>query len=104
MEIIGCFKLMVAVFGPECIESVSKNWLKELTLREKRVIELRYGLADDDKSRTLEEVGNEFSLTRERIRQIERDALRRIRSTITSDYFISSFLSSKVESNIELIK
>jgi RNA polymerase primary sigma factor len=54
--------------------------LEELTEREARVLRLRFGL-DDDRSRTLEEVGREFLLTRERIRQIEAKALRKIRLT-----------------------
>ena len=52
--------------------------LASLTERERRVIELRYGLTDG-RARTLEEVGAEFSVTRERIRQIEAKALRKLR-------------------------
>ena len=52
--------------------------LEELTEREARVLRLRFGL-DDDRSRTLEEVGREFLVTRERIRQIEAKALRKLR-------------------------
>jgi len=52
--------------------------LSELTDREKRVILLRFGL-EDGRPRTLEEVGKEFSVTRERIRQIEAKALRKLR-------------------------
>ena len=52
--------------------------LDTLTPREKRVLELRYGL-EDGRPRTLEEVGKEFSVTRERIRQIEAKALRKLR-------------------------
>jgi RNA polymerase primary sigma factor len=52
--------------------------LDELTEREKRVLQLRFGLKDG-RARTLEEVGNEFSVTRERIRQIEGKALRKLR-------------------------
>jgi RNA polymerase primary sigma factor len=52
--------------------------LDELTEREKRVLQLRFGLKDG-RARTLEEVGKEFSLTRERIRQIEGKALRKLR-------------------------
>ena len=50
-----------------------------LTPREQKVIRLRYGL-DDSHPRTLEEVGREFSVTRERIRQIEAKALRKLRA------------------------
>ncbi|MBO7345211.1 MAG: RNA polymerase sigma factor RpoD, partial [Clostridia bacterium] len=67
-------------------DAVSYNMLKEqligvldtLTPREEKVLRLRYGL-DDGKPRTLEEVGKEFNVTRERIRQIEAKALRKLR-------------------------
>ena len=51
--------------------------LDTLTPREKKVLELRFGLADG-RTRTLEEVGKEFNVTRERIRQIEAKALRKL--------------------------
>ncbi len=67
-------------------EAVSFTMLKEqligvldtLTPREEKVLRLRYGL-DDGRPRTLEEVGREFNVTRERIRQIESKALRKLR-------------------------
>ena len=67
-------------------ESVASTMLKEqlmeilgtLTPREERVLQLRYGIKDG-KPRTLEEVGKEFNVTRERIRQIEAKALRKLR-------------------------
>ena len=52
--------------------------LKTLTPREEKVLKLRFGL-DDGRTRTLEEVGKEFNVTRERIRQIEAKALRKLR-------------------------
>ena len=52
--------------------------LDTLTDREKKVLRLRFGL-DDGRARTLEEVGKEFQVTRERIRQIEAKALRKLR-------------------------
>ncbi len=57
--------------------------LHKLTPREEQVLRLRYGL-DDGRPRTLEEVGNEFVLTRERIRQIEAKALRKLRNPTKS--------------------
>src|SRR5450759_819831 len=67
-------------------EAASHQLLKEqveavldsLTGRERRVLQLRFGL-EDDRARTLEEVGKEFNVTRERIRQIEAKALRKLR-------------------------
>jgi RNA polymerase primary sigma factor len=67
-------------------EAASHQLLKEqvedvlasLTPRERRVLQLRFGL-EDGRSRTLEEVGKEFTVTRERIRQIEAKALRQLR-------------------------
>ena len=52
--------------------------LGTLTDREEKVLRLRFGL-EDGRSRTLEEVGKEFNVTRERIRQIEAKALRKLR-------------------------
>jgi len=52
--------------------------LDSLTGRERRVLQLRFGL-EDGRARTLEEVGKEFNVTRERIRQIEAKALRKLR-------------------------
>ena len=52
--------------------------LSTLTPREEKVLRLRFGL-EDGRTRTLEEVGKEFNVTRERIRQIEAKALRKLR-------------------------
>ncbi len=72
--------------APAPSEVASHTLLKEqlgevlgtLTPREEKVLKLRFGL-EDGRSRTLEEVGKEFSVTRERIRQIEAKALRKLR-------------------------
>ena len=55
-----------------------KDILKDLTPREQKILAMRFGL-DDGITHTLEEVGNEFGVTRERIRQIEAKALEKIR-------------------------
>ena len=52
--------------------------LSTLTPREEKVLKLRFGI-EDGRTRTLEEVGKEFNVTRERIRQIEAKALRKLR-------------------------
>ena len=72
--------------APAPADAASHTLLKEqledvlstLTPREKKVLELRFGL-EDGRNRTLEEVGKEFNVTRERIRQIEAKALRKLR-------------------------
>ena len=66
----------------EDIDSV----LKTLTPREEAVIRLRFGLVDG-RCHTLEEVGSEFQVTRERIRQIEAKALRKLRHPVRSNKF-----------------
>ena len=60
--------------------------LKTLTPREESVIRLRFGL-QDGRCHTLEEVGTEFNVTRERIRQIEAKALRKLRHPVRSNKF-----------------
>ena len=62
----------------QLLKEVVEDVLDSLNLRERRVLQLRFGL-DDGRSRTLEEVGREFGVTRERIRQIEAKALRKLR-------------------------
>jgi RNA polymerase primary sigma factor len=58
--------------------------LEELNEREREVVRLRFGL-DDGQSRTLEEVGKEFGVTRERIRQIEAKTLAKLRHPLRSE-------------------
>ena len=66
--------------GRQLLRRELMSVLKSLTPREERVITLRFGL-DDGQPRTLEELGKEFNVTRERIRQIEAKALRKLRHT-----------------------
>ncbi len=81
---LGDFIRDDSVMGPEDAASYSilkdqiTRLLDTLTDREQRVLILRFGLKDG-RSRTLEEVGKEFNVTRERIRQIEAKALRKLR-------------------------
>jgi RNA polymerase primary sigma factor len=71
---------------PEPVDAAARELLKEqvqnalsvLTERERQVLEMRFGLRDG-KDYTLEEVGKHFKVTRERIRQIEAKALRKLR-------------------------
>jgi RNA polymerase primary sigma factor len=66
-----------------------RNVLEFLSERERQVLEMRFGLMDG-RDHTLEEVGKEFGVTRERIRQIEAKALRKLRhpsrSKVLRDY------------------
>jgi RNA polymerase primary sigma factor len=76
---------------PGPVDAASRQLLKEqmsdildsLSARERKVLEMRFGLKDG-RGRTLEEVGQEFGVTRERIRQIEAKALRKLRHPIRS--------------------
>ena len=68
----------IALARPDASREQIEHVLASLDGREQRVLRLRFGL-DDGHARTLEEVGREFGLTRERIRQIEVQALRKLR-------------------------
>jgi RNA polymerase primary sigma factor len=86
---LGDFIEDESVVGP--VDAASKQLLKEqlneildsLSMRERKVLEMRFGL-NDGQGRTLEEVGSEFGVTRDRIRQIEAKALRKLRHPIRS--------------------
>ena len=60
------------------LKEYTSQVLRTLTPREERVIKMRFGL-EDGSEHTLEEVGQSFQVTRERIRQIENQALRKLR-------------------------
>ena len=68
----------VDVASHQLLKEQVEEVLGTLTPREHRIVQLRFGL-EDGRSRTLEEVGKEFNVTRERIRQIEAKALRKLR-------------------------
>ena len=74
--------------------------MQTLDERERKILELRFGIHDGT-SRTLEEVGSEFNVTRERVRQIESKALRKLRHP-TRSRRIKSFIdiSSKEAENV----
>lgn len=86
---LGDFIEDETVVGPvdaankELLKEHMREILAELTDRERKVLEMRFGLIDGQ-SRTLEEVGQEFGVTRERIRQIEAKALRKLRHPLRS--------------------
>jgi RNA polymerase primary sigma factor len=86
---LGDFIEDESVLGPadqasrELLKEQMRDVLDGLNERERRVLELRFGLKDGQ-ARTLEEVGQEFRVTRERIRQIEAKALRKLRHPLRS--------------------
>lgn len=89
-------RLLVAIFGSEAFpknpdppksgesgkaaSATIEEMLRTLTPREAKVIRLRFGLTDDGTERTLEEVGSYFNVPRERIRQIQALAMRKLRN------------------------
>ena len=79
----------VEVTDQQLLKEEIRKVLGQLTLRERQVIELRFGLSDDH-DHTLEEVGKKLKVTRERVRQIEERAIRKLRhpqaSRILKDY------------------
>jgi RNA polymerase primary sigma factor len=70
-----------------------EDLLEGLTAREARILRLRYGM-QDGQTRTLHQVAKKFGLSRERIRQIEREALAKIR-LVAPDYRLKQFLGVK---------
>lgn len=79
--------------GNQLLKEHIGDVLRTLTPREAKVLALRFGL-EDGRPRTLEEVGKEFNVTRERIRQIEAKAIRKLRhptrSRLLRDYFLEA--------------
>jgi RNA polymerase primary sigma factor len=93
---LGDFIAAEEMAGPEertdaqLLNETVDRLLKELSPREARVLRLRYGL-EDGKTRTLKEIAEKFGLSRERIRQIEREALAKIR-LVAPEYRLQHFL------------
>ena len=69
-----------AAAGLQLLKQYVRDITAELSPREQRILDMRFGLTDGV-THTLEEVGREFGVTRERIRQIEAKALQRIRKS-----------------------
>ena len=86
------FQLSYPVLGSRVsdFEEATRSVLSGLTAREAKVLRMRFGI-DMNTDHTLEEVGKQFDVTRERIRQIEAKALRKLRHPTRSDR-LRSFL------------
>jgi RNA polymerase primary sigma factor len=76
------------------LKETMASMLKKLTPREERIIRMRFGF-EDGNQRTLEEVGQVFAVTRERIRQIEAKALRKLRHPSRSNH-VRTFLEGSL--------
>ena len=74
----------------DSLTDATRDVLNGLTMREAKVLRMRFGI-DMNTDHTLEEVGKQFDVTRERIRQIEAKALRKLRHPSRSDH-LRSFL------------
>ncbi len=81
------------------LSSVLEEHLSKLTNREAKVLRMRFGIGLGT-DHTLEEIGNQFDVTRERIRQIEAKALQKLRQNIGTDK-LKVFLGGKIASNVE---
>ncbi|MCL4146901.1 UNVERIFIED_CONTAM: hypothetical protein GTU68_034326 [Idotea baltica] len=87
---IGLMKAVVDSATGESLTEATRDVLNGLTVREAKVLRMRFGI-DMNTDHTLEEVGKQFDVTRERIRQIEAKALRKLRHPTRSDH-LRSFL------------
>jgi RNA polymerase primary sigma factor len=94
LEDRGAISPMEAVLSINLKER-AESVLKTLTPREEQIIKMRFGLGEDSEH-TLEEVGHRFSVTRERIRQIEAKALSKLRHSSRSG-ILTSFLESSLD-------
>jgi len=80
--------------GVQSLKERLKGFLSDFTHREEEIIKLRYGIGD---AHTLEEVGRKFKITRDRVRQIEEKALRRLQNPVRSKK-LQGFLGNESES------
>lgn len=87
--------------GKVLLKEDLENVLNTLNPRERDVLRLRYGL-DDGRVKTLEEIGNVFNVTRERIRQIEAKALRKLRQP-SRNGILREYLPSDHEAHVDLV-
>ena len=83
---INAFQMLADVDKVNAVSSI----LNELTPKDERVIRMRFGIGTNDES-TLEDIGNTFGVTRERIRQIETKALLKLKSPELSERLLSAF-------------
>ena len=90
LDVLSCDDVTYATVEQNILREYIEDLLSELTERQQRVIKARFGF-DDGREKTLEEVGYEFNVTRERIRQIEAKAVRKLRhpskSNKIKDYY-----------------
>ena len=77
------FEYYLIVFNADELETIRKL-LDEIDPREADVLRLRYGI-DEDEPLTLKEIGKRVGLTRERVRQIEKETLAKLQATLTSE-------------------
>ena len=87
--------------GKVLLKEDLENVLNTLNPRERDVLRLRYGL-DDGRVKTLEEIGNVFNVTRERIRQIEAKALRKLRQP-SRNGILREYLPSDHEAHVDMV-
>lgn len=85
----GIYRDPEVIFGEKCDKKALREIMERLKPREREVLILRYGL-EDGRFRTLEEVGNRFGVTRERIRQIEKKAFTKLRRWLRKEEFLVS--------------
>lgn len=79
----------LAVTNPGALNPLLDSFISDLALNDQQVVKLRFGLADG-KKKTLEQIGDVLGVTRERIRQIERRALRRLKHPARANKYMEA--------------